>query len=182
MQAPTGEFRSGVRVSTGAQWASATIDEDQDFDVGVGYVYEHIDAQDDIRQQVSGPNAADGARTSQGAYLSFAKILSSNVRDHHRTWLGIRAEYLHASDEDGGPSMNLLARANWEVFGPAVGAGGSSDSCGAVVGAAYGTAGIGLYLEGGARRSLEGEASFVSTAGISLRLPSVWGMGIGWCD
>lgn len=183
VQAPTGELRTGLRFSSGAQWASATTRADQDFDVGIGYVYERIEGEaGDIRDQSSGDYELDGVRSSQGAYLSFSGVLARNPVEHHRTWLGVRAEFLHASEADGGPSLNLLARGSWEIFGPAVGAGGTSDACGLAVGAAYGTIGLGVYLEAGARRSLEGEAAFVSTAGVSLRLPALWGMGAGWCS
>ncbi len=182
IQQPDGELRTGLRISTGAHLASATLNKEEPYDVGIGYVYERAEASGkDVTMKAPVEGGAQGARTSQGVYLSAAHLLSLNLKEHHRTWLGMRAEYLHASEEDGGPSVSLLARGTWEIFGVGEGAGGFSDSCGGGAGFAYGTTALGVFLEGGARRSLEGEASVVATAGISVRLPFLGGLAYNVC-
>ncbi|MCP4449076.1 MAG: hypothetical protein GY811_27635 [Myxococcales bacterium] len=180
MVLPRGEMQTGIRMSAGAHLASATLNEKQDYDVGVGYVYERVEESGrDITQKMSAPPG--GPRTSYGAYISAAKILSNNLRENHRTWLGVRAEFLNTADIDGGDSVSLLARGTWEIFGAGEGGGGFSDPCGGGAGYAYGTSAIGLYLEAGARRSLENEASFAATAGLSVRLPSLIGFVYNLC-
>ncbi len=167
-------------MSTGAHLGSATLNEEQDYDVGIGYVFEQVEESggDITEKRAASPG---GARTSHGAYISAAKLLTNNLRENHRTWLGVRAEYLNASAVDGGDSVSLLARTTWEVFGAGEGAGAQSDSCGGAGGYAYGTSALGIYLEGGARRSISNEASFAATAGISVRLPFVFGFAYNLC-
>lgn len=180
MQQPDGEMRSGVRVSTGAHLASATLNEAQDYDIGVGYVFERVEESGgDITQTMDAD--AGRPRTSHGAYISAAKLLTNNMRESHRTWLGVRAEYLDGSEANGGDSVSVLARTTWEIFGAGEGAGAQSDSCGGAAGYAYGTSALGLYLEGGARRSLDNEASFAATVGVSMRLPFVFGFAYNFC-
>ncbi len=181
LQAQRGEIRAGVKVSSGVHWASITKDREQDFDVGAGYVYERVEGSGGDITQKHNQAPDDEGRRAHGAYLSAAGILSRNIRENHRTWLSVRAEFLDAPEADGGKALSLLARTTWEIFGPVEGAGAASDSCGGAMGAAYGTSAIGLYVEGGAHRSLEGRASFVSTAGLSLRLPNLFGLAFNLC-
>jgi hypothetical protein len=178
---PTGDASSGIRFSTGAHWASAANSADEDYDVGAGYVYERVEnpGGDITSKHVSSDD--DGASVSQGAYLAVERVLHRDKRNKQRTWLGMRGEYLHASEEDGGPSLNALARLNWEVFGQVEGAGSTDTNCGAAVGFAYGTMGLGFYAEAGARRSLEGVASFSATLGLSVRLPFLGAFGFDLC-
>lgn len=179
---PTGEARSGLRFSTGAHLASASSDEAEDYDFGAGYVYERTEAPggDITDKHVAGEKRA-GAQVSQGAYLSVERVLNRSKSTHQRTWLGMRAEYLHASEEDGGPTLSALARLNWEVYGHVEGAGSTTTNCGSAIGFGFGTAGLGFYAEGGARRSLDGDASFVATVGLSLRLPFLAGFAFDLC-
>ena len=180
LQQPDGAIRSGLRMSTGVHLASATLNEAQEYDVGVGYVYERVEESGgDITNKSAAPPG--GPQTSHGAYISVAHILSNNLQENHRTWLGVRAEYLHAAEIDGGDSVSVLARGTWEIFGAGEGAGGFSDSCGGGAGYAYGTTALGLYVEGGARRSLEHEASVVGTAGLTVRLPFIGGFVYNLC-
>tara|TARA_R110002096_G_scaffold143328_5_gene299447 strand:- start:103602 stop:104252 length:651 start_codon:yes stop_codon:yes gene_type:complete len=181
LQQPNGEVRTGVRMSTGAHYASATLNAEQDYDIGVGYVYERVDESGrDIGDTKTA--SASGPRTSQGAYVSVARLLTNNLREHHRTWLGVKAEYLHASADDGGDSVSILARGTWEIFGAGEGGGGYSDDCGGGAGYAYGTTALGLFAEAGARRSLDNEASFAATAGVSVRLPFLFGFAYNLCN
>lgn len=180
LQQPNGEVRTGLRMSTGAHYASATLNEEQDYDFGVGYVYERVDEPgrditDTKLMKSSGP------QTSQGAYVSVARLMSNNLRQNHRTWLGVKAEYLRATGGDGADSVSLLARGTWEIFGAGEGGGGFSDDCGGGAGYAYGTTALGVFVEGGARRSLENEASFAATAGVSVRLPFLFGFAYNLC-
>jgi len=179
-QGASGEVRTGVRASTGMHWASATLNEEEAYDVGVGYVYEQLEAAGGDISQPSSQHASDSVNR-QGAYISAAHLLSNNPKENYRTWLGVRAEYLHAAEDDGGATFGVLARGTWEIFGAGQGSGGFSDSCGGAAGFAYGTTAIGLYLEGGARRNGESEASFVATAGVSMRLPLLGGFAFNLC-
>lgn len=180
LQQPNGETRTGIRMSTGAHYASGTLNEEQDYDIGIGYVYERVDESAGDITSKSAMDAA-GPRTSQGAYVSVARLMANNLRENHRTWLGVKAEYLHASEADGGDSISVLARGTWEIFGAGEGGGGYSEDCGGGAGYAYGTTALGLFLEGGARRSLDNEASFAATAGVSVRLPFLFGFAYNLC-
>jgi hypothetical protein len=179
---PTGDAASGIRFSTGAHWASAASSQGENYDFGAGYVYERVEkAGGDITDKHVSDEEEESASVSQGAYLSVERVLHRDRRNNQRTWLGMRGEYLHASEEDGGPTLSALARLNWEVYGQVEGAGATDTRCGAAMGFAYGTMGLGFYAEAGARRSLEGVASFAATVGLSVRLPFLGGFGFDLC-
>jgi hypothetical protein len=125
---------------------------------------------------------ATESATSDGVYLSFARVVARNVANHHRTWLGLRAEYLYAPRSEGGSTLGAYGRLDWEIFGPTVGAGATSDSCGGGVAMAYGTSALGLYLETGARNLLDGGHAYSTTAGITVRLPFLAGMAYDLCS
>jgi hypothetical protein len=178
---PTGEIQTGFRVSTGAHWASATHDKLVDYDVGAGYVYERSEASGgDITDKHTSGDAPDTSNVAHGGYLSLERVLSRSLRNKQRTWLGMRVEYLDGKD-DSKSSISALARINWEVFGHVEGAGASDTNCGGAFGIGYGTAAVGFYGEAGARRSLEGDASFVATLGLSIRLPFLAGVVFDLC-
>lgn len=178
----SGEASTGLRVSTGAHWASGSNSQAEDYDFGVGYVYERTEAPggDITDKHVDGQDQS-GVSVSHGAYLSVERVLNRSKGNRHRTWLGMRAEVLDTPDEHGGPTLSALARLNWEVYGQVEGAGTSDTDCGFASGFAYGTSALGFYAEGGARRSLEGEASFVATLGVSLRMPLLGGFVFDPC-
>jgi hypothetical protein len=180
MVKPTGEARTGLRFSTGAHWASASSDKAEDYDFGAGYVYERTEGPGgDITDKHQIGESDDGPLVSHGAYVAVDRVLSRDKSKKQRTWLGMRGEYLHG--DDGGHTLSALARLNWEVYGHVEGAGSSSTNCGSAMGIAYGTAGLGFYGEAGARRTLEGDASFVATLGLSLRLPTLFGVAFDLC-
>lgn len=180
MVKPTGEARTGLRFSTGAHWASASSDIAEDYDFGAGYVYERTEGPGgDITSKHEESSNDDGSLSSHGAYLGVHRVLSRHKSKNQRTWLGMRGEYLHGND--GGHTLSALARLNWEVYGHAEGAGSSSTNCGSAFGIAYGTAAIGFYAEAGARRTLEHDASFVATLGLSVRLPTMFGVAFDLC-
>ncbi len=172
-----GEVATGVRVATGAHWASGSLDREQDYDIGVGYIYENAsESGGDIRDE---PGDGTDALVSHGVYASFATLLSRDIREDDRTWFGLRSEYLRASD--GSNSIGVLARGTWEIFGASEGGGGFSDNCGGGAGYAMGTTALGLYLEAGPRRTFNNEASVSATAGVSLRLPFLFGFAYNLC-
>ncbi len=166
-------------MSTGVHYASGTLNEKQDYDIGIGYVYERVEASG---QDITDKEVMDDGRprSSQGAYVSVARLMTNNLRESNRTWLGIKAEYLRASGA-GEDSVSILARGTWEIFGAGEGGSGFSDDCGGGAGYAYGTTALGLFIEGGARRSLDNEASFAATAGVSVRLPFLFGFAYNLC-
>ena len=179
---PNGEMLTGVRFSSGVQSASAIASQDTEYDLGVGYVYERLESSgsDITSKHVEGQGARD--QVSHGTYVSIDRVLSRNKQYHQRTWLGMRGEYMRSRHGDGGDMLSLLARLNWEVHGKAVGAGAEATNCGFISAMSYGTIGLGFFAEAGARRSFEGEATFVASLGLSLRLPFLAGMGFGLCD
>jgi hypothetical protein len=180
MVKPTGEARTGVRFSTGAHWASASSDIAEDYDFGAGYVYERTEGPGgDITSKHEGSETDGGSVASHGAYVAVDRVLNRHKSNKQRTWLGMRGEYLKGND--GGHTLSALARLNWEVYGHVEGAGTSSTNCGSAFGIAFGTAGIGFYAEAGARRSLEDDASFVATLGLSVRLPTMFGAAFDLC-
>lgn len=179
MQQPKGELRTGVRMSAGAHLASGTLNAAQKYDVGVGYVYESVEA--------GGRDIGDAAthgtapQTSHGAYLSAARLVSNQLRENHRTWLELRVEFLRSSEAGAQDSVGVLARGTWEIFGAGEGGGGFSDNCGGGAGYAVGTTALGLYIEGGPRRTFENKGSFSATAGVSVRLPFLFGFAYNLC-
>ncbi len=181
MHRANGEVATGMRVASGAHLASASLGQRPDYDIGIGYIYESVDdSGHDISDGPSHGGEGDSlARTSHGAYASFATLVSNNERENHRTWVGLRAEYLNSSD--GEQSVGVLARGTWEVFGAVDGGGGFSDNCGGGAGYASGTAALGLYIEAGSRRNFDNEGSVSATAGVSLRLPFLFGFAYNLC-
>lgn len=180
MQQQQGELRTGVRMSAGAHLASGTLNTAQEYDVGVGYIYESVEAGGrDIGD--SATELGTGAQISHGGYLSVARLVSNQLRENHRTWLEVRAEYLRSSEAGSRDSVGILARATWEIFGAGEGGGGFSDDCGGAAGYAIGTTALGLYIEGGPRRSFGNKGSFSATAGVSVRLPFLFGFAYNLC-
>ncbi len=189
-----GEMSSGYRFATGAHLASGTTRRDVSFDVGAGYVFERVG-----RSPLSGSPAgstslalsAPGAESiapaepadhvdAHGGYLEVARTLARG--SGHRTWLGVRGEVLVREGPDGRrASTGVYARAAWEMFSPSAGAGGFSSSCGGGAGVTYGSSALGVFIEGGTQRTVDDEAAFVATAGLTLRLPFVAGFAFDVC-
>ena len=175
--ARNGQVQSGVRGSVGAHWASGTRTRKVPFDIGAGVVYERAlrgtqpldpTAQKngylpDVPMQEAPPQAA------WGGYLEASARLSA--RGNKRSWLGARTEVMRV--ENGGPtSISLMARASWEVYGAGAAAGADSSSNAFVMFAGAGTLGAGFYLESGVRHTASGGNEFLTTGGVSLRMPA----------
>ena len=177
-----GGFRSGRRVLLGVHSASASASNDaaSDYDVGVGYVFERLESPPrNIARTWIGDESNPPA--SHGAYLELSRIVQQAPEARHRTWLGLRAEYLEGEDNTGGGAVAGTARAAWEIHRSVDGSGGGADPCGAAAGAVYGNLGIGVFGEAGLRSSLDGDVAFSVAVGISLRIPAFFVMGAALC-
>ena len=179
MQHRNGEVASGLRFSTGMHMASVASDEVVQHDVGVGYVYESLESETQDISQVH--QSSLEARNGHGAYVSAARVIARNARENHRTWLGIRAQYLFAPARSGGSSTELSTRLHWELFGQFEGAGGFADDCVIGLGYANGAVGFGVYAEASGRRYESGSYAVAATAGISMRLPFLIGGVLAPC-
>jgi hypothetical protein len=186
-----GRLASGLRVATGAHWASGAMSRDTSLDVGGGYVYQRIAADD-----LGPPDLAAGAATSvrgpvdgemrparyvewHGGYLEVAHTIERSGA--HRSWLGARGELLLQAPDARRATVGGYARAAWELFSPREGAGVFAEGCGGGAGVAHGTLGLGVYVESGAQWSEDQGTAFVATAGLSLRLPFVAGFAFDLC-
>jgi hypothetical protein len=94
-------------------------------------------------------------------------------REHTRMGLGLRGEYLIADGSGGG---GLYGRFTLEAFGVGRGSGTGDGNCSATSFAWRGAPGTALYAEAGGQMLPGGQTAFVSTAGISVRLPGVAGL------
>ncbi|HLU68889.1 MAG TPA: hypothetical protein VKZ63_21555 [Kofleriaceae bacterium] len=183
-----GQPQSGVRVTTGAHLASGQLRRDGSFDVGAGYVFERVQAGGGpgARSLALGSGApVDEAepldhQDSHGLYVEAAHVIQR--ASAHRSWLGARGELLRQAGPDGERSAaGLYARLAWEVFGSGEGAGAAGDGCGFGAGFMYGTFGLGLFLESGARWTEGEETAFVAIGGLSLRMPLLGGLVVDFC-
>jgi hypothetical protein len=183
MIAQDGRMVSGFRVSTGAHLASGFKRRDIPFDVGAGYVFERIDADvapEELAMSANGGETPTDHVDAHGAYVEAAHVLSRGSA--HRSWLGARGEVLTRETADGRRvSAGAHARLAWELFGPSEGGGTFTTRCGGGAGFAYGSAGIGLFVESGAQWIEEEETAFVATAGLTLRLPLIGGFAFDLC-
>ena len=188
--AGSGQIESGLRFSTGAHLASGSIRRDAPLDIGAGYVFQRV-ARSPVSSEAralasagAGPvedaGDADDHADAQGAYVEFAHTIDRG--SGHRSWMGARGEILARDAADGvHTSAGAYARLAWELFTPSRGAGVYAEGCGAGAGFAYGTAGLGLFVEAGTQFTEGERAAFVATAGLSLRLPLVGGFAFNLC-
>jgi hypothetical protein len=185
-----GEMESGIRFSTGAHLASGTTRVDFPVDIGAGYVYERLArppasaVRDGAASHVSSAPMTDldDARDLHGGYLDAAYTFSRGAG--HRSWIGARGELLFRAAPDVDTRVaGVYARAAWELYKPGEGGFGgfTSRGVGGGVGVSHGTAGLGLFLEAGARRGEGDESAFVATAGLSVRLPFLAGLFFDLC-
>lgn len=190
MVARSGRTETGMRVTSGAHWASSTAKNPR-FDVGVGYVVErtgdapdeHVASTEEALGTGGGVETAprddeDPLRIGQGVYLDLARRVAAGPS--HRAWLGFRGQALWSGLEQH-PDLGIGARLSWELYSIGSGAGGFSDRCGGGVGVAAGTTAVGGYVEAGYRVSPDGVAELVSTAGVSIRLPFLAGVAFNLC-
>lgn len=167
----------GFRASTGAHFASGTTGRRVPVDVGLGYVYEQSQPEPDTRPialalEGTPPQPAAPGTALHGGYLELSRPLSRERRE--RSWIGLRTEVLAAGGEVGAGGS---VRVQWELFGNASGAGAEGDSNGMVAFVSHGTAAVGVYLDSGVRR-LGGETSWVTSGGVTLRLPFIFAFGL----
>jgi hypothetical protein len=188
-----GRVASGLRVTTGAHVASASLRRDTRFDIGAGYVYERVGAElppasGAVQSAPGGAGAAgptmdeglDGVAEAHGGYFDVSHTFARGRS--HRSWLGARGEVLARETPDGTrPAAGVYARAAWELFTLGEGVGGSAEGCTVSGGYARGTAGLGLYVESGAQWTADQETAFVATAGLTVRLPLLAGFAVSIC-
>ena len=192
MIAGSGHMASGLRLTTGAHLASGTVNRDIPLDVGAGYVYERMGHPTTSGPAASQSLALTGAGSTgrskplddhvdaHGAYLEVAHVIGRSQA--HRSWLGARGEVLlRQSPEGRRPAAGAYARAAWELFAPRQGAGGFTSECGGGAGVAYGSLGLGLFVESGAQWTEDLGTAFVATAGLSVRLPFLAGFAFDLC-
>lgn len=184
--AGSGKVESGLRVASGVHYASATVARHVPFDVGAGYVFEQFEPQRDDTALVAPRDARAGAplqvtaaapRRAQGFYLGAAAAIGGDR--HQRGWAGGRAQLVFGP---GGPRATIAARLSWELFTTGQASGSESTPCGFTAGGASGTSALGLFVESGAQLS-GGDApvAFVTTVGMSIRLPFVAGVAVDFC-
>jgi hypothetical protein len=145
-------------LSTGLHSASfEAIPRSDVLDIGVGYA---LDAD--------GTGLRDQGVYGEGAWFVMR-------RPHARIAPGGRGELLFSKGRTGG---GLFARVSAEIFTSVDGDGQSNDPCGT---AFYHWAGIpstGLYAEAGVQYLPEGRTSFVTTGGLTFRLPAIAGFAL----
>jgi hypothetical protein len=173
----------GIKVSSGAHWASSHA-ADPRIDVGGGYVFERTSSTPAAHEvgvaarERTAPE--DAVRVGHGAYVEVARRIHGGRSDFHRAWLGARGEALWTGADE--VEVGVAARISWELFGRGSGSGAAFDGCAGGFGIATGTTALGGYAEAGYRIDPgTGQARFVSTAGVSLRLPFLAGMGFSFC-
>lgn len=169
-----GSLHSGVQVVTGAHWASLDT-RDQPFDVGGGYIYQHLPTE--ASAQVASSMDADAPDPGLDLHAGFLSF-DSNIYSERtwRTWAGARGElWWHPSGEKlPGASVRLGV----ELFGAASDSGPVSGRCAAGVGIVHGTSALGVFLDAGARAMPGGEIATTASAGITVRLPSLLVFGV----
>lgn len=183
-----GQPTTGKRFATGVHLASGQTRRNAALDVGVGYVFERIDNNDvgqtaqavDTGGSVSPPPGGPADHVdAHGAYLDVAHSLHRGPG--HRSWLGARGETMVQNGPNGYRAVNgAYARVAWELYATGKGSGSTSDHKGGAAGWAYGAVALGFYLESGYRFVERERPAFVAMGGLSLRLPWLAGIGIGF--
>ena len=177
-------MQPGIRLATGAHIASGARSRTFSTDVGLGYVYERLEAST-ARNEMMGPRPAGQTRATpstsahHGPYVTVARRIAG--RGSGRAWLGARGELLFTTHEDDWrPGLGATVRLDWEVFAPAEGIAADSDHRGFAVAGVYGAIATGVFAEAGYRRFPDGDKAFIAIAGVSLRLPLIAGFGVAF--
>lgn len=144
-------FAAGVHTAS----AGDIVPHSDRFDAGIGVVL----------------NAQQGSLRDHGFYLEGDYFLRR--REHTRIGLGMRGEYLM---DDGAFGSGLYGRVTLEAFGRGGGGGTGEGNCGSTSFVWRGAPGTALYVEAGGQTLPDGNAAFVSTAGLSIRLPALAGL------
>jgi hypothetical protein len=146
-------FAAGLHT---ASLGPETIPKSDVFDVGAGFVVDHD---------------ADGTR-AKGIYGDGAWFLARAT--HARVAAGVRGEALFSGARWG---SGAYARLSAELFSAGGGAGQfhTDDNCSGVY-RWRGVPATGLYVEAGAQHLADGREAFVTTAGVSLRVPALAGV------
>lgn len=163
-----GQTVKSTRISSGVHSASIARTRKIDFDIGAGFIYEHADQTDGYEEPTPPDDSVAPVESRFGGYLEFAKRIATTKIT--RTWLGAHAEVTRGSDT-ALYSASLTGRLSWEVY-----MAGSSNSVsvgpnGYSTALVRGALGIGTYVESGVRRNGYGNAEFLVSAGLSMRLP-----------
>ena len=158
-----GRHDPALHAAGGVHLASATQSHHQKFDLGIGGFGDWPE---------HGP-------TQQGGYVDGALFVDDSPRT--RTSLGFRGELRWAG---AGVGTGAKLRIDHELYGTSTKNYTSSDHCGAVSGAWFGTAAVGLFAEAGRVWMPDNASAWTATAGLSLRLPVGAGvyLGIPGCD
>jgi hypothetical protein len=147
---------AGMHAALGTHVASATRRPDQAFDLGTGVVYEKTDE-----------------RQAGGGYVEASWFVD---RDGNlRASTGLRNELRWTPE---GTAFATKARFDMELFTAAKGELESDTKCGVTAAVAHGTSAFGLFAEAGHVWLPDGHA-FVATAGVTVRVPAVFGVWIG---
>lgn len=146
-------FAAGLHT---ASLGAATIPKSDVFDIGVGFVLDHD----------------EGGTRAKGMYGDGEWFLAR--RTHARLAAGIRGEALFSGPNTG---SGAYVRLSGELFaaGSGVGQFQTDDNCSGVF-RWGGVPATGLYVEAGAQHLPDGREAFVTTAGLSLRLPALAGV------
>lgn len=172
---------TGVKLTTGVHTASARYDRPARTDVGAGYVYEGTRPAPQpmpVSARPEGPRDDEALDDAHGAYLELSRAVQ--MSRHHRTWLGLRSEALW--HDSGQRSLGVSSRLSWELFGASNGSGSRSTRCGFVAGTWTGTSAFGAFVETGARAREGAPTELVATAGLTVRLPLLFAMGMDLCS
>jgi hypothetical protein len=144
-------FAAGLHTAS----AGEIVPHSDRFDAGIGVVL----------------NAQQGGLRDHGFYAGGDYFLRR--REHTRIGLGARGEYLI---DDGISGGGLYGRLTLEAFNAGNGGGSGQGNCSATSFAWRGAPGTALYAEAGGQMLPDGRTAFVSTAGLSIRLPAVAGL------
>lgn len=153
--------REILQVAVGSHLAGGLKRDDQTFDVGAGWLFQH-----DFRE----PDSA----SVHGLYVEAERFIVRTRRT--RTGLGLRGELQWMPD---GVAPGAKVRIDHELFGLVDKPFSSNDKCGTASGVDYGTGGVGLFTEAGATRLPDGTTAWTATAGVALRIPAAVGVWIG---
>lgn len=178
--ASPGGVETGLQVAAGAHWASIADDPGSAYDFGAGYMMQRFAAPDLGSAGDLEPAAmrSGEARVFHAGYLSFDQRIAG--APHWRAWAGARGEMWFASAGRGVDlGAGAVARFGVELFATGSSSGPVEDRCFVGTGYSHGATAIGAFVDGGVRR-LPGsnELAAVAAAGLSVRLPSLFVVGL----
>ena len=156
-------------VAAGASLVSGQVRENAAVDLGLGYTLDLAFAD---TPHVLG----------QGMYVDAAWLQSSPTR---RTSLGVRGALLIDGDGETGADGKrhlgggVMLRVSREAYQHGRGPWSTTSRCGFGGGYYHGSSAIGVYAESGAQVLPAGRTAWLTTAGLTFRLPAWAGIGVG---